>query len=116
MSEEFKTVRPSGEYVLIHSIAHPAGSEIKSASGILMGTRETGEIPVSGRVIAVGEDVPDEIRELLYGSQIVLPTQHMTNVPHPKLVSGEYTIEQAKQDPNKLATCHYKAVQAVYGK
>lgn len=106
----------SGEYVIIQSVAHPAGSEILSPSGFLLGIREHGEMPISGVVVSVGSEVPEEVRDTLLGSTVALPSAHLANVPHPGLISGKLTAEEAKKDINKLSSCHYKAIQVVYGK
>ncbi|QDH49066.1 chaperone protein [Pantoea phage Phynn] len=114
--EKYDTVRATGEYVIIKSIAHPANSEIYSQGGMLLGYRELPEVPKSGVIVDVGSDVPEETRKILLNARVVLPTQHMTSVPDPELISGEITEEEARKKITKFSTCHYKAVQAVYGK
>lgn len=112
MIEDLKgRVHASGEYVIIQSTAYPQGSEILSESGMLLGYRQVGEMPVSGTIISIGPDVPEEY----LGAVVVLPSAHMANVPHPDLAAKKITAEQAKENVNKLSSCHYKAIQAIYG-
>lgn len=112
MIEDLKgRVHASGEYVIIQSTAYPQGSEILSTTGLLLGYREVGEMPVSGTIISIGPDVPEEY----LGAVVVLPSAHMANVPHPDLAAKKITADQAKENVNKLSSCHYKAIQAIYG-
>lgn len=107
-------VKASFEYVIIETIAQPAGSEIRSPSGILLGFREQGEEPIHGRVVSVGSGVPEEIAEQLIGKNVPLPRGHMSNVPNPDLVEGIITEKQAKEITVKYVSAHYKAIQAIY--
>lgn len=107
-------VKASFEYVIIETIAHPAGSEIISPSGILLGVREQGEEPIHGRVVSVGSAVPEEIAGDLLGKNVPLPKGHMSNVPNADLISGVITEKQAKENPVKYVSAHYKAIQAIY--
>lgn len=111
---DFKNVQASGEYLILAATAKTAGSEIKSPSGIVTGYRTTGEMPISAKVISVGVDVPADVRTTLAWSTVALPHAHMANVPHPDLISGKITEEEAKQIEEKYFSCHYKAIQAVY--
>ena len=107
-------VKASFEYVVIETVARPQGSEILSESGLLVGYRQTGENPVSGVVVDVGPDVPEEMKTALLNKRVPLPHAHMANVPDPDLVSGTITEEQAKEKIVKYVTAHYKAIQAIY--
>lgn len=107
-------VKASGEYIIIEAIARPAGSEIKSESGILVGIRQHGEEPISGTVVSVGSDVPADAAERLLNKQVPLPKAHMANVPDPDLVKGTITAEDARTKDVKYVSAHYKAVQAIY--
>lgn len=107
-------VKASFEYVVIEVFARPAGSEILSESGMLLGYRQTGENPSFGMVVSVGDEVPEEIKQALLNKRVPLPHAHMANVPDPELVAGTITEEEAKAKHIKYVTAHYKAIQAIY--
>ncbi|QPI18030.1 head assembly chaperone protein [Pectobacterium phage POP12] len=108
-------VKASGNFVIIHAVAKAAGSEIKTDSGLLVGIREHAEIPVYGTIVSVGELVPTEVSDSLLGSRVVIPSggtiQHVVN---PDVVNGKITAEEAKKLDDKLISCHYTHIQAVY--
>ncbi len=107
-------VKASFEYVIIETVARPAGSEIVSESGFLIGIRQQGEEPISGKVVSVGPDVPEEKAKELLGKMVPLPKGHMANVPDPDLVKGVISAEDARTKEVKYVSAHYKAVQAIY--
>lgn len=111
---DVKNVNASGEYVILTARAENVGAEIRSPSGIVTGYRQTGEIPIVAKVISVGVDVPEDVRFVLYNATVALPHAHIANVPHPDLVSGKVTAEEAKLIEEKFFSCHYKAIQVVY--
>lgn len=107
-------VKASFEYVVIETVAYAAGTEITSPEGVFLGFRQTGEEPVHGKVVSVGDDVPGEIAARLLNSNVPLPKGHMANVPDPDLIGGIITAAEAKEKPIKYLTAHYKAIQAIY--
>lgn len=107
-------VKASFEYVIIETHARPAGTEIKSETGFIVGKLAQGEEAVSGKVVSIGPDVPDEYRQLLSGKTVALPHAHMANVPDPDWVAGIITKEEARLKQTKYVSVHYKSIQSIY--
>lgn len=95
------------EHVIIESQAANAGTEIKSEMGIVIGYRETGEIPVTGEIVAHGINVPIEYRS---GTVLLPPGAHMLNVTDPAYLQGKVT----KKEQRKLCVTHYKNIKVIY--
>lgn len=112
--QDVQAVHASGEYLILTARAENVGAEIKSPSGIVTGYRQTGEVPIVAKVVSIGVDVPHDVLSVLRGAIVALPHAHIANVPHPDLVSGKVTAEEAKLIEEKFFSCHYKAIQVVY--
>lgn len=106
MSEQIKAL---GEFVVLKTIAESAGTEIKSQSGLIIGVRETGEIPETCVVHSIGSKVPEGYIEI--GDRVPLPAGQMRNVPHPLVVSGE---KKASEISEKFVSVHHTHIACVY--
>ena len=106
MSDKIKAL---GEFVILKAIAKSAGTEIKSPTGLIIGVRETGEIPEVCNVHSIGSDVPVGFVEV--GDLTPMSLGSMKNVPHPDVASGE---KEAKDIDEKFITVHYKNIPCVY--
>jgi len=95
------------EHVIIESVAENAGAEIRSESGFLLGYRETGEVPLTGKIINYGQNVPVEFRK---GTVMLPPGAHMLNVPDPQYLSNRIN----KNESRKLCVTHYKNIKVIY--
>lgn len=98
-----------GEMVILHAEARKKGQEIKSATGLVIGTEEFGEIPTTARIVSKGPDV----QGLEIGELVLIPdTSRCQNVPDPRIISKEMDAK----DPESLIliTTHYKNICIVY--
>ena len=102
-------IKALGESVIIAAKAESAGTEEVSASGIVIGVRQQGELPQYGEIYAIGDCVPQGYFEI--GDKVPLPTGNMRNVPHPETVFND---KKASEFQIKFITAHYKAIAAVY--
>ncbi|MGL4523054.1 MAG: hypothetical protein ACRCWQ_10925 [Bacilli bacterium] len=98
------------ESIIIEVQAARAGSEIKSAGGIVIGKLEMGEIPKVGEVISVGNAVPDLAVSMLFGKIVLIPNGRIANVPDPRVVAGEIK----ESDGRQLVSTHWKNIQAIF--
>ena len=97
-----------GETVIIETKAAKAGEELTSDSGFVLGKRETGEIPLTGIVVAIG----DKVVGIGLGDIVLLPNGRMDHCPDPRYLSGE--IDSTKQ--RQLTTTHYANIRVVFNK
>lgn len=106
MSDEIKAL---GEFVVLKTIAESAGTEMKTESGLVIGIRETGEIPETCFVHSIGSDVPEGFVKI--GEKTPIPVGQMKNVPHPLVAKGE---KKASEISEKFISVHYKNIHCVY--
>ncbi|QIW87051.1 head assembly chaperone protein [Aeromonas phage Ahp1_CNU-2021] len=99
------------EQVICECQAARKGQEIKSASGILLGERTQGDVPLYGTIVSVGENVSEAVKALV-GRDIPLPNGHISNIPDPRIAYGEMPFNS--KESRIFVTMHYKAVRAVY--
>lgn len=102
------------EQVICECFAVRAGEEVKSTSGIIVEQKKAvPELPVSGTVVSVGVNCPEDVKALV-GREIALPTGQaagvMVNVPDPDVVFGRIPKTQGRL----FVAMHYKAVRVVY--
>lgn len=100
-------VHVADEHVIIEAEAENAGTEIRTESGILIGYRETGEIPVVGEIVAHGANVPVEYQK---GTVLMPPGSHMLNVTDPDFLKGLVS----KKEQRKMCVTHYKNIKVIY--
>ena len=102
-------IRALGEFVILKAIAESAGTEIKTDSGIVIGVRDTGEIPLICEIVDVGNAVPEGY--VAIGDKSPMPEGHMKNVPHPLVAQKK---AKPKDIPEKFISVHYKNIPCVY--
>lgn len=78
-----KTPKAMGDYVIIEAEAESVGAEVKSEFGIIIEKRQTGEIPLVGKIISIGENVDPK----LLNKTVLLPLGKMNKVPHPDVLN-----------------------------
>ena len=97
-----------GPFVVIEAQARSAGYEEKSDYGIIIETKTTqGEIPLVGKIVSIGGDVPAE----LLNKVVLLPNGKMSYLPHPDEVNG---LKKREEIDDKLTVAHYTHIAAVY--
>ena len=106
MSNQIKAL---GEYVIMKAVAESAGTEIKSEMGLIIGVRDTGEIPLICEVFSIGDAVPEGYVSI--GDKSPMPEGHMKNVPHPLVAQRK---AKPKDIPEKFISVHYKNIPCVY--
>lgn len=100
------------ENIVIETKAARAGEEI-SIGGFVVGTREHGEIPLVGTIVAIGGSVPTtENSPIALGNVVLLPNGRLDHVPDPRYLTGEIASDEQRQ----LVTTHYKNIRVVYKK
>lgn len=102
-------MKANHDYVILETNAAPAGSEMKTESGIVYGKRDTGEIPEYATVVAVGEGVDNP--DIVEGALVPVTNGKMSNVPDPRVVKGE---DVPKSERRKLAVTHWKNITVIY--
>lgn len=102
-------MRALGEYVILVSEPAQAGDEIKSESGLILGYRQEGEIPLACTVVSIGDKVPEGVVKI--GDLVPIPNGNIKNVPHPDVVKG---LKKEKEVRQKYVSCHYTAIAVVY--
>lgn len=104
-------IKALGEHVILVTKAASAGTEEVSASGIILGKRDTPELPQMCTVFSVGPEVPEDFG-LEVGDQVPMPTGGAArNVLHPSVALG---LTQPKEHDDKYCTVHYKGIACVY--
>ena len=98
-----------GEHVVLKTTAKSAGTEMKTASGIVYGIREQGEMPTICEVHAIGERVPDGLFEI--GNLTPVPLGEKLNIMHPDVASGEC---EAKERDDKFISVHWRNIACIY--
>ncbi|QPB12386.1 head assembly chaperone protein [Providencia phage PSTCR6] len=101
-------IKALGNHVVISVEAKSAGTEIIK-NGIYVGVREQGELPQYGKIISIGDTVPEGMFEI--GDIVPLPNGNMRNVPHPRVALEGI---KPKEEDEKFVTAHYSAIAAVY--
>lgn len=99
------------ESVIIEVKAARAGEEVTSDGGIVIGRRETGEIPEIGTIISVGKHVPADAADILLNKKVLIPHARMEHVVDPRVVDGTLVIGEK---PRQLTATHWKNIQVVY--
>lgn len=99
------------EQVICECQAARKGQEIISESGIHLGERVQGDVPLYGTIVSVGENVSEAVKALV-GRDIPLPNGHVSNIPDPRIAYGELPF--SSKESRIFVTMHYKAVRAVY--
>lgn len=101
------------EQVVLECTAARKGEELTTQSGIVLGQRNQGDIPLYGTVVSVGENCPDEVKALI-GQDIPLPQGGgiYSNLPDPRMAYG--VIPRSALDARIFVTMHYKGIRAVY--
>lgn len=103
------------EQIILECTAARKGQELKTESGIVLGQRTQGDIPLYGTIVSVGENCPDNVKQLV-GVDIPLPQSGgiYSNVPDPRMAYG--TIPKNSVDARIFVTMHYKGIRAIYTK
>lgn len=99
------------EQVICECTAARKGQELTSASGIVLGQRNQGDIPLYGTIVSIGAGCPDHIQELM-GRNIPLVTGMISNIPDPRMAFGEIPLNSVES--RIFVTMHHSAVRAVY--
>ena len=101
-----------GEQIILHQKVRMKGEEVKSASGIVLGVEEHGEVPLVGTVVSVGPLVDTDVIDV--GDLCLLPAASMNNVPDPRVISGEMARDH--KDRLTMFSTHFKNICVVYKK
>lgn len=104
-----KKITAQGEYLILRASAEAAGTEIVSPSGIVLGVRETGEIPKTCTIYSIGSEVPEGT--FTEGQVAGIPEGNIRNVIHPDVIEGFVDV---KDCPEKFILCHYKSIGVIY--
>lgn len=106
-------IKALGEFVVLSATAKSAGSEIYSETipGMVIGTRDTGEIPEVCFVHDIGPLVPKGIFNV--GDMTPVPLGKMANIPHPLVATKE---NLAKDLDEKFFSVHYTNIPGLYVK
>lgn len=102
-------IKALGEFVVMTAKAKSAGSETKSAGGLILAPLETGEVPEVCFVHAIGEKVPEGYLKI--GDMTPIPAGHIKNIPHPDVAQKHKTAKEIEQ---KFFSVHYTHIPAVY--
>ena len=102
-------IRAIGEYIILVAEPQQAGDEEVTASGLIIGKLQQGEVPEMCEVYSIGADVPEGYVEV--GDLTPLPVGKIANVVHPLVALG---LKKPKEIKQKFVTCHYKALACLY--
>lgn len=106
IEKELEQIHPLEDHVIISVIAKSHGTEEVSESGIVLGIRQQGELPMHGKIVKIGNGV-----EAPFLNKYVVIPQQIRNVPLPSVILGK---AQSTKIDTKLVTCNYKAIQVLY--
>lgn len=102
-------IKALGEFVVLTAQAKSAGSETKSAGGLILAPLETGEIPEVCYVHSIGDKVPKGYLNI--GDMCPIPAGQIKNVPHPDVAQK---LKKAKEVEQKFFSVHYTHIPSVY--
>lgn len=106
--EELGHPQAIGGYVIIETHARKPGETYETDSG-LIAVEDKGEIPVIGKIISVGDKVPDHIKE---GYIVILPNMHMQNVPDPRVAVG--LMKPSNPEARTMVMCQFGVLGAIF--